>query len=57
MSPKRPINKPKHPKKGEYNEQNGRTHVLENKRTHLRGQTTKGTSSSQTPFSSEKHIQ
>ncbi len=27
------INKPKHPKKGEYNEQNGRIHVQEDKRT------------------------
>jgi hypothetical protein len=27
------INKPKHPKKGEYKEQNGRTHVQEDKRT------------------------
>jgi len=31
------INKPKHPKKGEYEEQNGRTHVQENKKNHLRG--------------------
>jgi hypothetical protein len=51
------INKPKHPKKKvEYKEQNGRTHVLEDNKNHLRGQTTKGTSSSQTPFSSKKHI-
>jgi len=27
------INKPKHPKKGEYKEQNGRTRVQEDKRT------------------------
>jgi hypothetical protein len=27
------INKPKHPKKGEYKEQNGTTHVQEDKRT------------------------
>jgi hypothetical protein len=27
------INKPKHPKEGEYKEQNGRTHVQEDKRT------------------------
>jgi hypothetical protein len=26
-------NKPKHPKKGEYMEQNGRTHVQEDKKT------------------------
>jgi hypothetical protein len=27
------INKPKHPKKGEYKEQNGRIHVQEDKKT------------------------
>jgi hypothetical protein len=27
------LKKPKHPKKGEYKEQNGRTHIQENKRT------------------------
>ncbi len=32
------INKPKHPKKGEYKEQNGRTHVQEDKRTNLEGE-------------------
>jgi hypothetical protein len=31
------INKSKHPKKGEYKEQNGRTHVQEDKRTAKRG--------------------
>jgi hypothetical protein len=39
------INKPKHPKKetGEYKEQNERTHIQEDKKNHLRGQTTRGT--------------
>jgi hypothetical protein len=27
------INEPKHPRKGEYKEQNGRTHIQEDKRT------------------------
>jgi len=40
------INKPKHPKKGEYKEQNGRTHVQEDKKNQLRDRTTRGTSSS-----------
>ncbi len=31
------IKKPKHPKKGEYKEQNGRTHVQEDKRTTQEG--------------------
>jgi hypothetical protein len=31
------INKPKHPKNGEYKEQNGKTHVQENKKNRLRG--------------------
>jgi hypothetical protein len=31
------INKAKHPKKGEYKEQNGRTHVQEDKRTTQEG--------------------
>jgi hypothetical protein len=31
------INKPKHPKKDEYKEQNGRTHVQENKKTTYEG--------------------
>jgi hypothetical protein len=32
------INKPKHPKKGEYMEQNGRSHVQEKKRTTQEGE-------------------
>ncbi len=37
------INKPKHSKeKGEYEEQNGRTHIQERQMNHLRGQTNKG---------------
>jgi hypothetical protein len=32
------INKPKHPKKNEYKEQNGRTHIQENKRTTQEGE-------------------
>jgi hypothetical protein len=35
-------NKPKHRRKGEYKEQNGKNHVQEGKINHLRGQTTKG---------------
>jgi hypothetical protein len=31
------INKPKHPKKEEYKEQNGRTHIQENKKTTYEG--------------------
>jgi hypothetical protein len=31
------INKPKHPKKGEYEEQNARTHIQENKKNHVMG--------------------
>jgi hypothetical protein len=35
--------KPKHPKKGEYEEQNERTHSPRRQKNHLREQTTKGT--------------
>jgi hypothetical protein len=30
------INKPKHPKKGEYKEKNGKTHVQQDEKNHLR---------------------
>jgi hypothetical protein len=52
------INKPKHPKKREkeYKEQNGRTHVEEDKRTTYEGKPQGGTSSSQTPSYCDKHI-
>jgi hypothetical protein len=40
------INKPKHPKKVEYKEQNGRTHFQEDKKTTEEGRTRRGTSSS-----------
>ncbi len=37
-------------------EQNGRTHVQEDKRNHLRGRTTRGTSSSRTPSCCKERI-
>jgi hypothetical protein len=40
--------KPKQPKKGEYKEQNGRTHIHEDKRTTYKGESQRGTSSSPT---------
>jgi hypothetical protein len=48
---------PQKKKKREYKEQNGKTHVQERRqKNHLRGQTTRGTSSFQTPSSRKKHI-
>jgi hypothetical protein len=59
MKPCQIINKPKHPKQnrteeGEYMEQNGRMRVQEDKKNQLRGRTTKGMSSSQSPSSEIK---
>jgi hypothetical protein len=45
------INKSKHPKKGEYKEQNGRTNVKENKRIGKTWQTTKEHQVFKLPFS------
>jgi hypothetical protein len=50
------INKSKHPKKGEYKEQNGRTHVQKDKKSTKKKQTKKGPSSFQTLYCHEKHI-
>ncbi len=51
------INQPKHPKeKGKIQGTKWTNPRPRRQKNHLRGQTTKATSSSQTPFSSEKHI-
>jgi len=49
--------KPKHPKKGEYKEQNGRTHVQKDKKNHQRRRITRGEHQVLGPLQSQEAYQ